>query len=124
MSIQVEGKNGLRILGGKLSTNGPPVLFHGALAAATATAVGHYPWFATVSDHSLTQPPLHHVPCDAVQLLECISSTIRRICEEAHAQRRFGILQFFRIGHMFQFHSSHQDHKTDSHDAHDLSTSR
>lgn len=45
----MEGKNGLKILGGKLSNGGPPVLFHGALAAASATAVGHYPWFATVS---------------------------------------------------------------------------
>jgi len=45
--LQVEGKHGLKILGGKLSTGGPPVLFHGALAAASATAVGHYPWFAT-----------------------------------------------------------------------------
>lgn len=45
----MEGRDGLQKLRGKLSSSGPPVLYHGALAAATATAVGHYPWFATVS---------------------------------------------------------------------------
>ena len=32
---------------GKVSSRGPPVLWHGALAAASATAVGHFPWFLT-----------------------------------------------------------------------------
>jgi hypothetical protein len=29
----------------KFKTNGPSVFFYGALASATATFVGHYPWF-------------------------------------------------------------------------------
>lgn len=45
--MQVEGKDGLRILGGKMRAHGPSALFHGALAASAATLVGHYPWFAT-----------------------------------------------------------------------------
>mmetsp|Transcript_19845 Transcript_19845/g.41242 ORF Transcript_19845/g.41242 Transcript_19845/m.41242 type:complete len:290 (-) Transcript_19845:40-909(-) len=31
----------------KVKTSGPTVLYHGSLAAASATFVGHYPWFAT-----------------------------------------------------------------------------
>ena len=31
----------------KVKTNGVPVLYHGSLAAASATFVGHYPWFFT-----------------------------------------------------------------------------
>jgi len=31
----------------KVKTGGPTVLYHGSLAAASATFVGHYPWFYT-----------------------------------------------------------------------------
>jgi len=31
----------------KVKTSGPTVLYHGSLAAASATFVGHYPWFFT-----------------------------------------------------------------------------
>ena len=31
----------------KVKASGPTVLYHGSLAAASATFVGHYPWFAT-----------------------------------------------------------------------------
>ena len=31
----------------KFKSNGPSVFFHGSLAAAAATFVGHYPWFFT-----------------------------------------------------------------------------
>jgi len=31
----------------KIKTSGPTVLYHGSLAAASATFVGHYPWFFT-----------------------------------------------------------------------------
>ena len=31
----------------KLAAKGPVVLYHGSLAAAAATAVGHFPWFYT-----------------------------------------------------------------------------
>lgn len=45
--MQVEGKGGLDVLRGKVRTTGPSALFHGAMASAGATFVGHYPWFAT-----------------------------------------------------------------------------
>jgi len=45
--LQVEGSSGINILRNKLSTGGPRILFHGALATASATMVGHYPWFVT-----------------------------------------------------------------------------
>ena len=45
--LQVEGKNGLGVLKNKLKIGGPPVMFHGAIATASATMVGHYPWFMT-----------------------------------------------------------------------------
>ncbi|CAM9219451.1 unnamed protein product [Phaeothamnion confervicola] len=45
--MQVEGKDGFKMLMAKLKTGGPSVLYHGALAASTATFVGHFPWFMT-----------------------------------------------------------------------------
>ena len=44
-SMQVQGS--LTPLIVKLKTGGPQVLFHGSIAASTATFVGHYPWFFT-----------------------------------------------------------------------------
>ena len=43
--LQVEGKEGLKLLGAKVKIGGPTVMFHGALATASATIVGHYPWY-------------------------------------------------------------------------------
>eukprot|EP00215_Chloropicon_roscoffensis_P010394 CAMPEP_0196643702 /NCGR_PEP_ID=MMETSP1085-20130531/6159_1 /TAXON_ID=41879 ORGANISM="Pycnococcus sp, Strain CCMP1998" /NCGR_SAMPLE_ID=MMETSP1085 /ASSEMBLY_ACC=CAM_ASM_000807 /LENGTH=350 /DNA_ID=CAMNT_0041973199 /DNA_START=35 /DNA_END=1084 /DNA_ORIENTATION=- len=43
---QVEGAAGLSKLVAKVRTNGPTVLWHGALGAASATFVGHYPWWS------------------------------------------------------------------------------
>jgi len=45
--LQVEGKNGISILSEKFKQGGAKVFFHGAIASAGATMVGHYPWFAT-----------------------------------------------------------------------------
>lgn len=42
--MQVEGKEGFPALVKKVKTRGPTVLYHGALAASSATLVGHYPW--------------------------------------------------------------------------------
>jgi hypothetical protein len=42
-SMQVNG--GLSTLVTKFKAGGPRVFFHGALASASATWVGHYPWF-------------------------------------------------------------------------------
>ena len=46
-TMQVEGKNGVKLLRNKVSSNGIRVLYHGTLASMTATFVGHYPWFLT-----------------------------------------------------------------------------
>jgi len=46
-TMQVEGKDGLSKLFAKAKATGPSAFFHGSLAAAAATFVGHYPWFAT-----------------------------------------------------------------------------
>lgn len=45
--LQVEGSKGWSIMSNKIRTSGPSVLFHGAVASATATAAGHYPWYTT-----------------------------------------------------------------------------
>jgi len=45
-TLQVEGSEALQKLKVKLRS-GPTVLYHGSLAAAAATAVGHFPWFYT-----------------------------------------------------------------------------
>eukprot|EP01083_Nonionella_stella_P020039 55594_1 len=46
-TLQVHGAPGLKILGSKIRAGGPTVLWHGSLAAYTATLVGHFPWFFT-----------------------------------------------------------------------------
>jgi hypothetical protein len=45
--VQVEGPKGMKLLGAKVGAQGPLVMWHGSLAAASATAVGHFPWFYT-----------------------------------------------------------------------------
>jgi len=44
-TMQVTGKFSNVVA--KVKTGGVPVLYHGSLAAASATFVGHYPWFFT-----------------------------------------------------------------------------
>jgi len=46
-TLQVEGKDGLKVLGRKFKAGGPTIFYHGSIGAAVATLVGHYPWFAT-----------------------------------------------------------------------------
>lgn len=38
-TLQVEGAQGVKVLGSKIAAGGPLVLWHGALAASTATCV-------------------------------------------------------------------------------------
>ena len=44
---QVHGEDGVKQLLKKVRANGPSTLYHGGLAQASATAVGHWPWFVT-----------------------------------------------------------------------------
>mmetsp|Transcript_3500 Transcript_3500/g.8317 ORF Transcript_3500/g.8317 Transcript_3500/m.8317 type:complete len:490 (+) Transcript_3500:116-1585(+) len=46
-SLQVEGQEGLAKLWGLVKEEGPAPLYYGALAQASATAAGHWPWFLT-----------------------------------------------------------------------------
>merc|ERR1719149_379872 len=46
-TMQVQGKDGLAKLKVKVAKGGPTVMYSGALAACSATFMGHYPWFAT-----------------------------------------------------------------------------
>ena len=46
-TLQAEGAGGVKLLSAKVQKKGVGVLWHGALAAATATAAGHFPWFLT-----------------------------------------------------------------------------
>lgn len=55
-TLQVEGREGVALLGKKIKARGPFVLWHGALAAASATAVGHFPWFVTFNYLQETVP--------------------------------------------------------------------
>ena len=45
--LQAEGQGAVHLLHRKVALEGGGVLWHGAWAAATATAVGHFPWFLT-----------------------------------------------------------------------------
>mmetsp|Transcript_8807 Transcript_8807/g.17418 ORF Transcript_8807/g.17418 Transcript_8807/m.17418 type:complete len:342 (+) Transcript_8807:155-1180(+) len=55
-SLQVNGKDGLRILSSKMKVGGPQVLWAGALGSASATFVGHYPWFFTYNTLNASIP--------------------------------------------------------------------
>jgi hypothetical protein len=46
-TLQTTGKDGISILRQKVRVNGVGVMWYGALASASATFIGHYPWFAT-----------------------------------------------------------------------------
>lgn len=55
-SLQVHGKTGLKMLGQKVGAGGPTVLWHGAMAAYSASLVGHFPWFFTFNFLDETLP--------------------------------------------------------------------
>jgi hypothetical protein len=46
-SKQVHGQNGFILLFKKYRQNGIKTFYQGGIASATATMVGHYPWFVT-----------------------------------------------------------------------------
>eukprot|EP01062_Namystynia_karyoxenos_P020233 TRINITY_DN1766_c3_g1_i1.p1 TRINITY_DN1766_c3_g1~~TRINITY_DN1766_c3_g1_i1.p1 ORF type:complete len:423 (+),score=143.80 TRINITY_DN1766_c3_g1_i1:81-1271(+) len=57
-SLQVDGAAGMAKLRAKVAARGPVALYDGALGTFSATAVGHFPWFATynVLDSNLPKP--------------------------------------------------------------------
>jgi hypothetical protein len=60
--LQVEGSAGLKHLYSKVRHHGPSVLYHGAGASVAATFVGHFPWFTTVSCHTISSCYSHVQP--------------------------------------------------------------
>ena len=88
-TLQVEGKTGLTKLFAKVRSSGPLVFWHGSIAAAAATFVGHYPWFFTynyLSEHlPRTNDPLLKLCRSAVigfvssAVSDTISNSIRVI---------------------------------------------
>eukprot|EP00096_Caligus_rogercresseyi_P016233 TRINITY_DN8825_c0_g1_i1.p1 TRINITY_DN8825_c0_g1~~TRINITY_DN8825_c0_g1_i1.p1 ORF type:complete len:276 (-),score=50.05 TRINITY_DN8825_c0_g1_i1:369-1196(-) len=59
-TLQVEGVHALPQLKDKIKVRGPFVMFHGALAAASATMAGHFPWFFTFNYLQETLPKPEH----------------------------------------------------------------
>lgn len=59
-TLQVEGAQGLKVLGSKIAAGGPFVLWHGALAASTAT----------YADLALAR--LSHAPCRDTLVIGCL----------------------------------------------------
>jgi hypothetical protein len=55
-TLQVQGKDGISNLMIKFRNKGPSVFYHGTIASATATYVGHYPWFATYNALQVSIP--------------------------------------------------------------------
>lgn len=63
-TLQVNGKEGSKILREKIKSEGPSALYNGAVASVLATIVGHYPWFFTyntLSDVLPTAQELHQM---------------------------------------------------------------
>mmetsp|Transcript_30040 Transcript_30040/g.61290 ORF Transcript_30040/g.61290 Transcript_30040/m.61290 type:complete len:329 (-) Transcript_30040:62-1048(-) len=56
-TMQVQGS--VRPLVQKIRTSGPSVLFHGSAAAATASVVGHFPWFLSYNFLRENLPAAH-----------------------------------------------------------------
>ena len=54
--MQVEGKNGISKLISKVKQNGVIVFWHGSIASAIATFVGHYTWFYTYNTLQVELP--------------------------------------------------------------------
>jgi len=79
--MQVEGKAGLGALKAKFSKaggvpKGLPVLWYGALGSASATFVGHYPWFATYNMMQLYLPHSGFVP-DSLTHVDLLNKLVR-----------------------------------------------
>jgi hypothetical protein len=57
-AMQVEGEEGIKKLWGLVKDEGPAPLYYGAVAQASATAAGHFPWFLTYNFVDSTVPPV------------------------------------------------------------------
>jgi hypothetical protein len=55
--MQIEGKHGFGKLREKVRLGGVRVLFHGSVAAVTASWAGNFPWFFTYNELQAIVPP-------------------------------------------------------------------
>ncbi len=69
--LQVNGKEGIKLLQDKISSEGPSALYNGAIASVLATIIGHYPWFYTYNTLSEVLPTAQ----DIQQHLASVTST-------------------------------------------------
>ncbi|KAJ1438118.1 mitochondrial carrier domain-containing protein [Ochromonadaceae sp. CCMP2298] len=67
--MQVDGGKALPLLWERVQTQGPGVLFSGALASSAATFVGHFPWFLTYNYLSVQLPPVQQFVAENAPLL-------------------------------------------------------
>jgi hypothetical protein len=95
---QVEGKDGVAKLFTKFRSVGPSAFFHGSLAAAAATFVGHYPWFFVYNYMNATLPKYDDMLmklsrsaligfCSSA-ISDCCSNSIRvvKVYKQAHTE--------------------------------------
>eukprot|EP00656_Telonema_subtile_P041174 TRINITY_DN462_c0_g1_i1.p1 TRINITY_DN462_c0_g1~~TRINITY_DN462_c0_g1_i1.p1 ORF type:complete len:311 (-),score=82.40 TRINITY_DN462_c0_g1_i1:287-1219(-) len=80
--MQVEGRQGLLKLQNKFVAaggvpKGLPVLWYGALGSASATFVGHYPWFATYNMMQMYLPQTGFVP-DSLEYSDLLNKLVRQ----------------------------------------------
>jgi Mitochondrial carrier protein len=76
-AMQVEGKEGLQRLWGLVAEEGPAPLYYGALAQASATAAGHFPWFLT---YNFVDASLPAVSSSDDPLLSLARSALLGVC--------------------------------------------
>lgn len=78
MRVQtVEGADGLKNLWNLASSEGPGVLYQGAVAQAAATAVGHFPWFLT---YNFLNSNLPEISASEDLLLSLARSALLGLC--------------------------------------------
>lgn len=61
-TLQAQGAGGTELLRQRIRTDGIGSLWWGAFATAAATFVGHYPWFATVSEQCVKETRIQADP--------------------------------------------------------------
>ncbi len=83
--MQVEGSNGLPMLQAKYAKTGVRVFYQGALAASTATFVGHYPWFFMYNllSESLPEQPTTFANLGRNATIGFCSSFVSDVCSNS-----------------------------------------
>ena len=128
-TLQVEGKNGMKLLGQKLKTSGPGVLWHGSLGVVSATFVGHYPWFFTRNQMQAVLPVydrkketlnflVRYPPVGSARYalhLQCWVLTAAPLSSlpTAGRKRPHRLLRLGRLGYVLQLNPCAEDNQAD-----------